>query len=698
LSVVSSYLNRELSEGELSMLTKLISGTKRIVAKGVNVSLIEHDSESYAGELGMIMHKLMEIENIPVLFVLVNSPRRRVDIIARSSLQAVDVNKIMAHFGGGGHPGAASAKIRDTDIGAVRDKLMKVLKDNIKVRSYAKDVMSKEVKALSVNDSIDTARKALSDTKLGGMPVMDNGKVVGIITPDCLNKADKGGLGHSRVKGYMSRNIVSVKPGTPLHAVRKIVSEHDIGVIPVMSNKRVVGVINRTDILRNIHDSLFLKPHAVKKQVVVNMSKKMSALLPGEIMTLLGKIGRKANSLGYGAFCVGGLVRDLMLGVKNLDLDIVVEGAAIELGRVLARDLKASLVAHRRFGTCSVITKGRLKIDLATARKEVYERPAALPTVEFSSLKNDLVRRDFTINAMAISLNKASFGRLVDFFSGEADLARGRIRVMHDGSFIDDPTRIFRAVRFEQRFGFIIDSHTEDLIKHAISLEMFDKVEPQRIRDEVVLILKEEEPFKALRRMAELDELRFLHPGIRWDRRIINLYRSIEKTCRWYDRAIFKKRNIDKWIIYLMALIEEISYKDVAAMCGRFVFRRGDTIRILSYKESADKVSKALMPANAVQSSTVYNLLEPLSFEVILLIMARSGSKKARSRIEDFFRKYNGTKIRIKGDDLKSMGMKPCPDFKLILDKVLDARINGLLKTKKDELAYAGKLVRRRCV
>lgn len=219
---------------------------------------------------------------------------------------------------------------------------------------------------------------------------------------------------------------------------------------------------------------------------------------------LIKEIGRLANSLGYRAYLVGGPVRDKILGKKNIDTDIAIEGDAIKVGEKLANKLKAKLVAHKRFGTCSIILKDSSRIDLASARKEKYERPAALPVVEFSLLKDDLLRRDFTINAMAISLNSKGFGSFIDPYSGKRDLEKGIIRVMHDKSLIDDPTRIFRAARFESRFGFTIETHTKKLILDAIRKGMLELLDTQRVRKEVLLILREDRPLAILERLAEL--------------------------------------------------------------------------------------------------------------------------------------------------------------------------------------------------
>ena len=239
------------------------------------------------------------------------------------------------------------------------------------------------------------------------------------------------------------------------------------------------------------------------EKFVKNISKKMKAVLPEDVLSLLRKIGETAGAMGYRAFLVGGVVRDILLGRKNLDLDIVVEGEGIRVGGALARELDAGLVVHKKFGTCTVSTDKGMKIDFATARREIYPHPAALPDVEPSSIEDDLRRRDFTINAMAVSLNKSSFGRLIDLFEGEEDLKSGRIRVMHDRSFIDDPTRIFRAVRFEARFGFKIDGHTEGLIKDAVRIDMAGKLSGHRRDKELSLVKKEAEPARIIKRIAD---------------------------------------------------------------------------------------------------------------------------------------------------------------------------------------------------
>ena len=430
------------------------------------------------------------------------------------------------------------------------------------------------------------------------------------------------------------------------------------------------------------------------RYVVKNLSKKMSGLLSRRILSLLRKIGIIADQERYPAFIVGGLVRDLVMGRPNIDLDVVVEGEGIAFADRLVKKLGGTLVVHQRFGTASVYMKDGLKIDVATARKELYKAPAALPTVESSILKNDLSRRDFTINAMAVSLNRASFGQLIDFFGGERDLEHGRIRVMHDSSFIDDPTRIFRAVRFEQRFGFTIEGHTEDLIKHAIREKMFNRTEKQRIREELILILKEPDPIKGLRRMDELHELGFIHPEIKFSSRMEAFFRAVKDVLGWYGSSGFRKRVPDAWLVYLMALVDGLSYNELQEMCGKFVFVNRDRMRILLFKKLYRRLANIIGRRGKVLPHRVFAILEPLPYEVILAVMAKARSRTVSSRIEEFFGRHHGTRLGIRGNDLKALGLKPGPRFKKILNKILYRKVDGYLKTKADEIEYAKRLIR----
>ena len=267
--------------------------------------------------------------------------------------------------------------------------------------------MTSPVTTISSKKKIRDAKKMLTRLKLKGLPVTEGKRLIGMITMGDVRKALKYRFGHASVKGYMSRYLVTVKPNTPLHVIQKLMLEKNIGRIPVLKNRKLVGIVTRTDVLKSVHREIFKKhKFSRKRREQFNISSKMKKILPKEILRILHDIGRKAQEEEVRVFVVGGFVRDILLGVKNFDLDIVVEGNAISFGRKMADFYKGSLVAYRKFGTSTVVMKWpkglrkpsgagpRFKIDFATARKEAYEKPAALPTVEFSSLKDDLQRRD----------------------------------------------------------------------------------------------------------------------------------------------------------------------------------------------------------------------------------------------------------------------------------------------------------------
>ncbi len=417
--------------------------------------------------------------------------------------------------------------------------------------------------------------------------------------------------------------------------------------------------------------------------------------LPGEVLELVRLACQVSRANKTPAYLVGGFVRDLMLGVENLDLDITVEGDGIKFAEDFSSKLKAKLIRHRRFGTATVVVKPHLKIDFASARKEFYPEPAHLPVVERGSLKDDLFRRDFTINAMALSLNGADFGRLVDFFGGKMDLAGGRIRILHDLSFIDDPTRILRAVRFEKRYDFTIEPKTLKRLKDAVRLKMLEKVEPQRIRDDLILVLKEKVPLKEIKRLQELAGFAFIDKDLSLSKKGYRLLASTEKEIGWFNGNYPNRRQLDTWLIYFMGLLDPLSMDGIRKTCRRFALRSGEEKRILAYKACGRKAIPRLNKKTA-RPSDVFMLFEPLSYEGLIMLKAKYKGKNIQKHIRDFFRAYNGTRIHISGEDLRGLGISPGPSYQKIFVRVLKARLNGLVKTKEDELALVGKLIKTR--
>ena len=394
------------------------------------------------------------------------------------------------------------------------------------------------------------------------------------------------------------------------------------------------------------------------------------------------------------AYLVGGIVRDLILGVRNLDLDIVIEGDGIAFAQKLAKKLDKKLISHRRFGTATIVIGAHLKIDIATARFESYPHPGSLPQVTPGFLKDDLFRRDFTINAIAINITGREFGEIIDLFGGRQDLRRKVIRILHDQSFIDDPTRILRAIRFQQRYSFRIEPHSLRLLQAASKMKMLELVQPHRTRDELILLLKEDTPVGLIRCVNKLVGFNFLSRRLCLSRRDFLLIKSVTSGIAWFSKELHYRRQLDQWLIYLMAILDSVLTARVKSICARYAFARGDTKRLIEYKKYASGVSKKLSQKR-IEPAQIFRISEPLSYEILVMIKARYKNRFLRKHISDFFSVYNGTRLHLTGEDLKRLGSAPGPHYKKLLTRVLYAKLNGLISSKDQELAFLTRLLKK---
>jgi tRNA nucleotidyltransferase (CCA-adding enzyme) len=413
--------------------------------------------------------------------------------------------------------------------------------------------------------------------------------------------------------------------------------------------------------------------------------------LPGPVFAVLERAGALAERTGVSVYVVGGFVRDLLLGRPNLDLDLVVEGDGIAYARALGAEVNATVKAHERFGTAVLLFPDGLKLDVATARTEYYEYPTALPTVELSSIKKDLYRRDFTINTLAIRLNAGRFGDLIDFYGGQHDLKEKTIRVLHSLSFVEDPTRVFRAIRFEQRFGFKLGKETLTLIKGAAKMDLFHRLSGSRLVDEIILLFSEEEPRKAIARLAELDLLRFIHPSLKWSPRLEALLKAVEDALDWYH-LLYLDRTMDAWAVYFTALMEVVPDKAVKDTLKRLPVPERQAEKIRAGRFGSSAILRRLSRRPPLKPAETYRTLLGLSDEVLLILIAKTKSEPVKRQISACLTAYQRVKPSLTGHDLKKMGLKPGPLYRKILDRLLDARLNGEVKTDADEREMATRM------
>ena len=422
--------------------------------------------------------------------------------------------------------------------------------------------------------------------------------------------------------------------------------------------------------------------------------------LPHEQLSLLREIGNLADEGGVSLYLVGGVVRDLLLKRENWDLDLTVEGDGIAFARLVADRYGAGLAVYERFSTARLTFPDGLKMDIATTRRESYAQPAVLPTVQPASIEEDLYRRDFTINAMAMQLNPGQFGRVLDAYGGQRDLRARTIRVLHAGSFQDDPTRIFRAIRFEQRFGFRLERSTSRLLAQAASTNLIQQLSGPRLQNEILLLFAEHDPVRAIARLAQLKLLRFLHRRLCYTKTVKRVATAVPKVLAWWARR-FSGSVIDRPIVYLMALSSESSPVVVAAMIRRLTLSRVHAKNVSTGRRQVDRALKKLTNTGTVRRSQIFRLLADLSDEALVLLLAKQVSMQHGVRLSLLKRhlvayvKNRTIKTALTGRDLQAMGLEPGPQFRTILGKLLDARIDGVVTTEADERAFAHRLLKK---
>ena len=415
--------------------------------------------------------------------------------------------------------------------------------------------------------------------------------------------------------------------------------------------------------------------------------------LPREIKDLIALAKKVSKETKMPAYLVGGFPRDLILGVKDWDLDITVEGDGIKFAEVLAKRLNSRLIRHERFGTATLISGHRLKVDIASTRKEIYPFNACLPVVSPGSLKEDLLRRDFTINAMAVSLSDEAGQELIDIFCGRADLAAGKIRVLHNLSFKDDPTRILRAIRFQQRYNFKIEPNTLRLLKEAIGLGLLDKVNPHRTRDELILMLKERNPSGILKQLYVLGGLSFISDKLKPGKSTYDLFKSINKEVLWFMQNLPLHAQFDSWMVYYAALLSPLALIQEKKIIRRFGLSKQEENKILSCRKINQRFITRLKDKQ-INPAQIFALLKPLSYEAIILLRSASQDSLFKKHIADFLKIYNCVRLCISGDDLCGLGVLPGPGYQKILNKVLVARLNGKVRNRREELALIRRIVK----
>ena len=687
LSVVANFIEQPFSGEQRILLQDLFNSSRRYKINNLDIVIAVLEHNIFIPGLDIVTHRLFEVEQSDVLFVVALMDNK-LYIVARSKTSHVKVNQILKPFGGGGHEKAASAVVKDKNIEESIKTLMESLKKSAHPAIVAADIMSTPVKTIPAHISMEEAGRIMLRYGYTGLPVIEGEKIIGLISRRDLDKARIHQLGHAPVKGFMSSDVHYVKPSTPVSEIQNIMVEYDIGRLPVIEDIKLVGIVSRTDILRILHGDEYTEDHTLLYQHNEdnqnNFSNLMQERLPLRILEIMKKAGEIADSRGDTVYCVGGFVRDLFLQVPNYDLDLVVEGDGLEISKLLAYELDGKARLHERFKTGVVILPDKSKIDVATARTEYYEFPAALPTVEKSSIKEDLYRRDFTINTLAICLNSSKFGLLIDYFGGRKDLQKGLVRILYNFSFVEDPTRIIRAVRFEQRYNFSFEENTLRFAKDAIDRKLLGKLSYSRILHELILILNEREPIPAINRMQEIGVWDFIIPEVKLEEIDWDKFRKISLAKIWWDER-FTERKIRIWLVRIILILKGLNEEGVYEVLKRYPFDRNAEKNI---KQSLliDSYLERLKGESQLSASRIDSFLKDLSNEVIMTLLICIKEEVIFEKLIHYLEIKEKVSLEINGNDLKEMGVKEGPQFKILLNDLYNLKLDEKIKNKEEEL------------
>lgn len=691
VQVAAKLMTNRLLPAQVDFFNALVAHCESHNIQGHSVTLSVFSWSEFLPDAAVLVHRLMELEPIEVFFALVHMDGR-VHMIARSRVTDVDVGRIAVELGGGGHPVAASAVLKGATLIEAREALLAVLNRNLVRREKAGDVMKGSIITIQASQKISDASERMNSFRINALPVIENSAVVGTITRQIVDGAVAHGMQEKEVREFMTGEVPLVSPETALTEVfDQMITGRSRFVLVGGDASHVEGIITRMDLLRFHYELTQHSLNLRKGRVSENLASMLNKRLPRRIQELFGECGVTAEKLGYKIYLVGGMVRDLLLHRDNTDVDLVVEGDGIRFAEAFARSHGCTMASHKRFGTASIVFPDRFKFDVATARTESYHAPAALPIVQGGILRQDLYRRDFTINTLAIDLSPGHFGTLLDYFGGWDDIHQGIVRVLHSLSFIDDPTRTLRAIRFANRFNFQISADTKRLLHGAVESRVPERLSGKRFWSELRNLLMEEHPIPAVRMLHHYKLLQFIHHSIQLDGFLLDLLYQIENVLAWFHLN-FPSEHVIGWKLYLMALLEKLTRPERLSVAQEFQLT-ADVQDLLRYYKTNTRDIYARLKATPSGGSLYFSLREyPL--ESLMYAMARIEESSHKQQIALFLRDLRKAKLEINGDDLLALGVSRGPAIKEILDQIMREYLDGNAATRASQLQIGEMIIR----
>ncbi|MBA3868126.1 MAG: CBS domain-containing protein, partial [Anaerolineae bacterium] len=607
-----------------------------------------------------------------------------------STVDAINVGEVARLMGGGGHGRAAAATLHDRPLETIVEAIWKQLETHVSPVARVADLMSYGVQTVEATQPLSAVIRRLRQIGHEGYPVVDEGKVVGLLTRRDLDRADEHQMRDLLVRDVMSAGSVTLKSSASVSELERTLVNSGWGQIPIVDEAgNLIGIVTRTDLLK-----YWSKEHPSSQPTERLITVQQFETVLGQAATqTIQTVAELAQKDGVSVYLVGGVVRDLLLGRANFDIDFVVEGNAIAFAEAVQKQQSGHLTVFKPFGTAKwkpLSTTNEMPevvdhIDFASARYEFYEHPTALPTVYDSSIKLDLQRRDFTINTLAVQISPAAmFGHVVDFYGGLRDLEAQLVRVLHSLSFIDDPTRILRAFRFERRLGFKIETRTSELITTA--LPMLGRITGERLRNELTLLLKEDQPELGLINLQERGVLAAIHPSLVVGEGVRAAFQRVRTEQSDKMPSVGDRTDL-YWHIWLGQIEPEL----LKAICERLLFGRKVSDSLLQAAELLRHVDELGRPD--VRPSAVASRLENVSELALLAVWYVSDNQQVRDRLQQFWSKWRQIQPVATGETLQGLDLKPGPCFKVILARLRQAWLDELVQNETEERQLLDRLI-----
>ena len=695
LSTVASMVVKEIKSEHVTWLNELLTEMRSHSINGTDVHISSISSPTYIQDLATIVQKIMRMENLDI-FIVIARMGNKISLIGRNKIPEVNVGKVMSSFGGGGHAYAASATVDDLTLAQTEHLLVKRLEKELKRIQVARTLMASPAITVDPSVSCEKAGELMTRYNISSLLVVEQktNSYQGYITRRVVEKILYHQLKKQPVEEYMHSKTGFVSPDATMAEIDQKLIEEKHRIIPVIDDGWIKGVITQTDLLNYLvqhnkaslqTDTQMMDPSHAKTR---DVAKIMNQQLDFHLLALLENIGKAGAEFGVNTYAVGGFVRDLMLHRIIDDIDIVVEGDGIAFAKYFAKKMGCRANPHKKFGTAVIIFDDNFKVDVASARLEYYTNPAALPIVEQSSLKMDLARRDFTINTLAIALNPDTFGTLVDYFGASRDLKDKAIRILHNLSFVEDPTRVFRAIKFSNRFGFRIGKLTSKLIHNALKIDCFRHLSGLRVLSELKQIFQEENPIPAIRSLESYGLEKIIHPQLNIIPASYELFESVNKALAWHD-LLYVDDDYPRWAVYFMALLNKHPHRVSQKICERLKMSEAETQLVIRLRYKAENRLKLIEKTSPLNNQELYWGLINFKTESIIYMMALTKNEEIKKAISQFYTHHRHIKPILQGRDLIQLGIKPGPIFSKILNLIIDKKLESDLPDKDAELDFA---------